>query len=87
MLAMILIDFTGLVDEFDILLENVSTQRMAYEYKSVMHPGLYAFAKGYRQKTIKPLNLTGRFYLSNYPTALDIFHINIMYCEGNKYIH
>ena len=81
---MILIAFTGLVGEFDILVENISTQGMAYDYKSVMHPGLYAFAKG-KHKTIVPLNSTGHLYRERYPTALDIFHIKIMYCEGNRY--
>ena len=85
MLTWNLIAFTGLVGEFDILVENISTQGMAYEYKSIMHPGMYAFAKG-RHKTVQ-LKFPGRFYQSNFPTDLDIFHINILYCEGKKNIH
>ena len=82
----VLIVFTGLLGEFDILHENTSTQGVVYEYKSVMHPGLYEFAKE-KKKTIVPLKLAGRIYGANYPTTLDIFHMRIMYCEGNEHIY
>ena len=78
----ILIGFTALVGEFDILDKNTSTQGVAYDYKSVMHPCLSEFGK-YKKKTIVPLNLTRPFYSARHPSTLDIFHIRITYCEGN----
>ena len=56
---------------------------------SIMHPGIYAFAKG-KTKTIVPLNSVQSCSIAAYPTTLDLFHINIMYCEGThttNYIH
>ena len=82
--TVISIAFTGRVGEFDILDENTSTQGVAYDYRSVMHPTVVAFAK-YRHKSIVLLNFTGPFYGPKYPTSLDIFHVNIMYCKGNEY--
>ena len=80
------IDITGLVGEFNILDENTSTQGLPYDHMSIMHPGIYAFAQG-KTKTIVPLNSvhscsTGTYM---YPTTLDFFHINIMYCEGTHH--
>ena len=54
---------------------------MPYDYMSVMHLGMYAFAKG-KSKTIVPLQAINRFSFEAYPTDLDILHINVMYCEG-----
>ena len=81
---MILIAFTGLVEEFNILDKNTSTQGVAYDYWSIMHPGVLAFAKG-KCNTIVPLKFTGNISVTTHPTLLDIFHVNILYCEGNEY--
>ena len=78
-----------MVGEFDILDENTSTQGLPYDHMSVMHPDTYVFAKG-TNKTIFPLNSVRRCSVGAYPTPLDIFHLNIMYCEGThttNYIH
>ena len=82
----ILIAFTDLVGEFDILDEDTSTQGVAYDYSSVMHPGVNEFGKKGKE-TIAPLKSTGRSYGPKYPSTLDILHIGIMYCEGNYYIY
>ena len=50
-----------------------------------MHPGPYAYGKG-RNRTIVPLKPIGPSSDTTYPSALDILHINILYCEGNTYI-
>ena len=76
--------FTELVEEFDILDENKSTQGLRYDYLSAMHPDMYKFGKG-RMKTIVPLNFIGCFSHVAYPSDLDILHMNILYCEGNTY--
>ena len=83
---MILNPFTGQVREFDILDENTSTQGVEYDYKSVMHLGVFAFSMG-NLETIVPLKSPYPFYGTKYPSALDIFHVNILYCEGNKHIY
>ena len=78
--------FTGLVKEFDILHENTTIQGVKYDYRSVMHLGVFAFSMGNLQ-TIVPLKSPYPFYGTKYPTALDIFHVNILYCAGNEYIY
>ena len=85
MLAYVLLGFKGLVEEFDIVDEDTSTQGVEYDYRSIMHPRVFAFGKR-RTKTIVPINYTGPVANTAYPTGLDILHINIMYCEGNIYI-
>ena len=80
----ILISFTGLVGEFDILHENTSTQGVAYDYKSVMHLNAFAFAKG-TNETMLPLKSDCPLYDTILPSSLDILHANILYCEGNEY--
>ena len=82
---LISIAFPGLVGEFDILDENTSTQGVAYDYRSVMHPDFHEFGQDWKE-TIVPLKLNGSIYDAKHPSTLDILHINIMYCEGNKYI-
>ena len=82
--TVISIAFTGQVAEFDILNEKTSTQGVAYDYRSIMHPTVGAFAK-HRHKSMVLLNFTGHFR-TKYPSSLDIFHVNIMYCKGNEYI-
>ena len=57
---------------------------MAYDYRSVMHPGAYALSKG-RNRTIVLLHFIDDDSDKTYPSALDMVHINIMYCEGNTY--
>ena len=57
---------------------------MPYDYGSVMHLGSYAFTKN-SIKTIVPLKSIRRLSFKQYPTALDMFQMNIMYCEGNTY--
>ena len=64
--------------------ENTSTQGVAYDYLSVMHPTSFAFSKG-RYKTIVPLNFTGHLSGAQHHSARDIFHLNIMFCKGNEY--
>ena len=74
--------FTGLERAFAILDENTSTQGVAYDYRSLMHLGPYAFAKG-TDETIVPLKVTDRYSNRISPTFLDILHIKILYCQGN----
>ena len=76
---------TGLVREFDILDDNTSTQGMPFDYQSVMHIGFLASAKR-RTRTIVPLKISGHISITTYPTALDMFHLKIMYCAGNTCI-
>ena len=83
MLTICFIGFTGLEEKFDIIDENTSTQAIPYDYKSVMHPRLNAFAKR-RTNTIVPLMYSGHISQTAYPTAFDILHLNTMYCGGNK---
>ena len=76
--------FTGLVGELDILDENTSTQGVAYDYRSLMHPVTYAFGNG-RTITIVPVKFSGRVSKRVYPSDSDTLHIKILYCEGNTY--
>ena len=70
--------------EFSILDKNTSTQGVAYDYQSIMHPGAYAFSKG-ESRTIDRLHFIDYESDGTYPSALDLIHIHITYCEGNTY--
>ena len=82
----VFIGFTGLVGEFDILDKNTSTQGLAYDHQSVMHLGLSAFAK-LNTRSMIPFEYSCHVSYRAYPTPLDILHTNILYCEGNVYMH
>ena len=81
MLTLYCFGFIGLISEFDILDENTSTQGLPYDYKSVMHPNMFAFGGG-SSKTIVPLMAIGRLSIGPYPTAVDMLHLNFLYCGG-----
>ena len=76
------IAFTGFEQQFHIVKENASTQGIQYDYESVMQFHGTAFTKN-NHRTIVRLNYVGdwRFPIQ-FPTLLDLHHLNILYCGG-----
>ena len=61
--------------------ENVSTQGIQYDYRSVMHLHFDAFAKKYLRSIVK-LKRFGLLRSTHFPTVLDMLHLVILYCQG-----
>ena len=63
--------------------ENISTQGIQYDYKSIMHNRRTQFSKG-KLPAIVTLKYRGRLGSSPHPSSLGILHLNILYCGGTS---
>lgn len=65
----------------------VSSRGVKYDYRSIMHYGLWSFTKN-GQITIKPKDPRIQFYGGNSLSDLDKKQVNLMYgCQGKKILH
>ena len=76
---------TGDKQKFNVEQNNVTTQQVPYDIKSLMHYTAFAFTKDSTKPTIVPLDPQIKLESlgsSHIPTYFDLLHINFLYCKG-----